>query len=171
MKKLSTVFIFILVCAFICGCTSNSQNVVRIHIRANSNNSIDQEIKLVVRDSIVNYITPIIAECENSRDVLNVLSNNSEKIKGIADNILIDNGFEYVSNVRIANEYFPTRSYDGEVFSADFYDALIVELGSGKGDNWWCVAYPPLCFVGDEVGDGNIKYKSKILELINKYFR
>ena len=62
-------------------------------------------------------------------------------------------------------------SYGDYVLEADFYDALIIELGEAKGDNWWCVVYPPLCFLnGKEIDTNKIKYKSWIMELINKFF-
>ena len=154
------------------GCTQNTvsnNEVVRIHIRANSNNEEDQNVKLKVRDNVINFITPLIAECNNSCDVKNVLGDNLNGIEKVADKVLEECGFKYYSNAKINNEYFPSREYGGKVFPADYYDALILELGSGAGDNWWCVAYPPLCFVGYESGN-NIVYKSKIVELINKYF-
>ena len=87
----------------------------------------------------------------------------NKKLKNFADK------FDYIANSRVSCEYFPSRNYNGTIFEADYYDALIVNLGSGEGNNWWCVAYPPLCFVGEETG-GNVVYKSKLLELINKYF-
>ena len=153
---------------FFCGCSSNSDDIVRIHIRANSNNTFDQEVKLKVRDSVVDYITPKIDGCSDSEEVKLVLQNNIDNIKNIADSELIANGCNYVSTVSIDNEYFPSRDYDGVVFPANYYDALIIRLGSGIGDNWWCVAYPPLCFVSD--GSDKIVYKSKLVEIIEKLF-
>ena len=161
------LFIFCLCSIFMFGCSSND-GIVRIHIRANSNAEIDQNVKLLVRDEVIGYITPLLASCSNSNDVKNILEENLESIEKLADNVLLNNDFTYSSKARISNEYFPTRSYDGEVYPADYYDALILELGTGEGDNWWCVAYPPLCFVGDGVGD--VKYRSKLLELINNFF-
>ena len=168
MKKLiSFVFILILsVCVF--GCDDES-SVVRIHIRANSNSERDQAVKLLVRDAVIEYITPLIAMCEDSSGVKTILSDNLVFIEAVADEILLNNGFLYRSDADIRNEYFPSRDYGGEVFPADYYDALILELGSGVGDNWWCVAYPPLCFVGASDDSTKVKYKSKIIELINKY--
>lgn len=169
MKKFSFVFVLVFVAIVMVGCSNKQENIVRIHIRAHSNSSIDQSIKLQVRDNLIDYITPLIAQCDDSDGVKYVLGNNISSIKAIADNTLRDNGFDYCSTVRLDNEYFPTRNYAGQVFSANYYDALIVELGSGSGDNWWCVAYPPLCFVGEETFGDSVQYKSKILELINKY--
>ena len=70
-------------------------------------------------------------------------------------------------STKLNNEYFPTRAYDDLVLENGYYDALIIELGSGKGDNWWCVVYPPLCFADCTQ---KIEYKSKFLEIINKIF-
>lgn len=149
------------------GCSEES--VIRIHIRANSNQACDQSVKLLVKDEIVNYITPLIADCCNSSEVKETLTLHLSDIESVANSVLSDNGYSYVSNAEIRNEYFPTRTYEDVVFESDYYDALILELGSGKGDNWWCVAYPPLCFVGESDGSNNITYKSKIVELINKF--
>lgn len=168
MKK----FLCLVVCIFSIFCFSGcdvSKDVVRIHIRGNSNLEVDQEVKLKVRDEIINYITPIISECDNSGEVKLVLENNLSNIEIVADEVLSVNGFDYKSSASLNYEYFPTREYDNKVFPADYYDALIINLGSGEGNNWWCVAYPPLCFVG-EVDGGDVKYKSKLIEMINNFF-
>lgn len=170
MKNICLLIIVMLVSSFaFVGC-DNTDSIVRIHIRANSNSVYDQSIKLEVRDCVVEYITPIIASCNNSEEVKCVLKSNLCQIEKISNDVLTEAGFEYVTNAEIRNEYFPSRSYDGDVYPADYYDALIVELGAGKGDNWWCVAYPPLCFVGENLGSSNIRYKSKLLEMISKFF-
>jgi len=169
MKKILPMFFMLIICCFcFCGC-NESENILRIHIRANSNGEYDQSVKLKVRDEVIDYIAPLIAECNNCDDVKDTLSLNLSNIEKIADDVLLAEGFQYTSSARICNEYFPSRNYNGEIYPADYYDALIMELGSGEGDNWWCVAYPPLCFVGEEMGE-NIQYKSKLVELISKFF-
>ena len=84
--------------------------------------------------------------------------------------MLAQNGFAYTSDAQLKKEIFPTRSYDGIVFEQGEYDALVVNLGSGKGDNWWCVVYPPLCFVGGELTGGGVVYKSKLEEIVKEFF-
>ena len=170
MKKCLLVLIISIFGFSTMGCNSTNSSVVRIHIRANSNSESDQSVKLIVRDAVIDYITPLIADCGDAEDVKNTLSDNLSSIEDIADEVLDQNGFIYSSNAEVRNEYFPSRDYGGNTFPADYYDALILELGSGTGDNWWCVAYPPLCFVGENASGNSIKYKSKIVELINKYF-
>ncbi|MGN0961462.1 MAG: stage II sporulation protein R [Christensenellales bacterium] len=171
-KLIKNLFAILLItlCSFSFFACGEKENVVRIHIRANSNSEVDQEVKLKVRDEVITFITPLLASCNDSEDVKIILSENLNNLEKIADKVLLGNGFNYVSNASIRYEYFPSRDYDGTTFPADYYDALIIELGSGTGDNWWCVAYPPLCFIGKDAGNNSVKYKSKILELINKYF-
>lgn len=174
MKK-----IFLMIITFICfvpmlvGCSVKNENesYLRIHIRANSNLSVDQNIKYEIKDEVVNYLTPIIAGCESLQDVKNAIKISKNEIENICDKHLVRSGFNYKSTAKIQNEYFPTRAYGEYVLKADFYDALIIELGEAKGDNWWCVVYPPLCFLNaKETNTSNIKYKSKLYELINKFF-
>lgn len=171
MKKLVVIALLLVVGIVVVFMSKLSQTTdvkktfVRIHIRANSNLTIDQNVKYKVKDGVVNYLTPLFLDCSTKEQAQNIISNNLYNIKQIADNILKQNGFNYCSNAKLNNEYFPTRSYDGVVLESGFYDALIVELGSGEGDNWWCVVYPPLCFVENQQ---NVVYKSKFLEIIKK---
>ena len=140
---------------------------VRIHIRANSNSSADQEVKLKVKNAVVDYLTPIISECSTVSDAHNAIAKNLSKIDSVADRVLKENGFYYGAHSKINDEYFPTRAYNDLVLDEGVYDALIVELGQGVGDNWWCVVYPPLCFIGAEsTGTNSITYKSKIVEIL-----
>ena len=169
MKKILLSIVVIVSVMLFVGC-KRQDDVVRIHIRANSNLKVDQEVKLSVRDSVVEFITPLLSECENSEGVKETLGLNLNSIKNIAERVLIEKGFDYGASVEINNEYFPSRDYGGVTFAADYYDALIIRLGSGTGDNWWCVAYPPLCFVGENAGNNSVKYKSKLIELINKFW-
>ena len=169
-KHIACVMGFLLICSGVfVGCGDVSSSVVRIHIRANSNSETDQGVKLIVRDNIVDFITPLISDCDNSDEVKIILNENLSNIEKIANETLINNGFDYLSTACINNEYFPSRDYDGVVFPSDFYDALIIRLGEGVGDNWWCVAYPPLCFVGEGTSE-EIEYKSILVDLIKKCF-
>lgn len=169
-KMILLVFVFILGTRFFVGCSLRGDDeVVRIHIRANSNNEFDQSVKLKVRDSVVEYITPLISECDNSEQVKGVLNDNLNNIEVVANKVLLENGCCYSSNAKIENEYFPTRVYEDVSFPASYYDSLILRLGDGVGDNWWCVAYPPLCFVDNGTSD-RVEYKSKLKEILSSLF-
>ncbi len=140
---------------------------LRIHIRANSNSQADQAVKYEVRDAVVAYLTPIVAQCESKEEAIKSVSARLDGAVKEAERTLAKNGYFYGARASIKKEQFPTRVYEGVTLAGGVYDALIVELGSGEGDNWWCVVYPPLCFTA---GNGNIVYKSKIAEIIRKFF-
>lgn len=140
----------------------------RVHIRANSNEDIDQGVKYAVKESISNYLTPLLSEVKSYNKAIEVVKNNLNVIEEIADSVLKINNFTYGAKVSVRKEEFPVRTYENLTLEAGIYDALIVELGSATGDNWWCVVFPPLCFVGNSNDSNKINYKSFVYELINK---
>lgn len=140
---------------------------LRIHVRANSNEQIDQSVKYKVKDEVVKYITPYAAECKDKQTAMQIIGGILGDIEKVCDGVLKANGFSYSSKASIRSENFPTRVYGDLTLEEGVYDALIIELGTGKGDNWWCVVYPPLCFTSSTT---DVKYRSAILDIINKFF-
>ncbi len=148
-----------------------ASDFLRIHIRANSNSSVDQAVKYEIKDEIVGVLTPLLSEVNSKKEATNVISQNIKLIESTANKVLAQKGFSYCSKANITQEFFPTRSYNKLTLDSGVYDAIILNLGSGMGDNWWCVVYPPMCFVPSE-GDGqNIEFKSKIIEIIKNFFK
>lgn len=139
---------------------------LRIHIRANSNLCMDQDVKYQIKDKLVNFLTPFLCECNNKQSAVKIVNDNLESLENLADQTLNQNGFEYTSKAKVLKEYFPTRIYDGLVLESGNYDALVVELGEAQGDNWWCVVYPPLCFISTST---KYVYKSKLVEIIKDF--
>ena len=172
MKKfcISLVCLSIIVLTIVLGVQAPEakDEYLRIHIRANSNSKADQQVKYCVRDEIVEYLTPVVAGCESKEALQNALKLHIFGIEQVADEVLERYGLPYKSRARVRVEEFPTRIYGDLTLEQGYYDALIVELGDGVGDNWWCVVYPPLCFTGSEAGVG-FKYKSKIAEIISDW--
>ena len=149
--------------------TSNA-DFLRIHIRADSNDQADQNVKFAVKNAVVDYLTPYLASAKTKQQAMSVVKSQLSEIEKVCDKVLQANGFTYVSHAKLCEEQFPDRSYGDVTLAAGVYDALIIELGSGSGNNWWCVVYPPLCFVGGESnGTNTIVYKSKLLEIINQW--
>lgn len=140
---------------------------LRIHVRANSNSQIDQNIKYKVKDEVVKFITPYVSECYDKQTAMEIMKEILPEIEEVCDKTLKANGFNYTSKASIRNEQFPTRVYGELTLESGLYDALIVELGSGTGDNWWCVIYPPLCFTSATT---EVEYRSAIYDIINKFF-
>ena len=138
---------------------------LRIHIRADSNEREAQAVKYLVRDKIVDYLTPVVADCQSVENAVQELEKRLPQMEYIARSVLGERGFSYGARATVKREVFPTRVYGEYTLPQGEYLALIIELGEGEGDNWWCVAYPPLCFTATQ----NIVYKSKILEIIDEW--
>ena len=150
--------------------SSTQDEFFRIHIRANSNDTIDQNVKYEVKDKIVKFLTPYLCEAEDKASAMQIVNNMLPSIESLANDVLAQNGLTYTSSGVLYRETFPMRVYGDVVLPAGEYDSLIINLGSGKGNNWWCVVYPPLCFVGDD-NMSNVVYKSKLAEIINSFWR
>lgn len=140
---------------------------LRIHVRANSNDLTDQNVKYKVKDAVVEFITPYAAQCVDKQTAIEVIGGILGDIEKVCDGVLRENGFNYTARAQIRAEEFPTRVYGGLTLEAGLYDALIIELGTGEGDNWWCVIYPPLCFTA---GAADVKYRSLIYDIIHGFF-
>ncbi|MDR0383872.1 MAG: stage II sporulation protein R [Christensenellaceae bacterium] len=140
----------------------NTESLLRIHIRANSNSISDQDVKYKVKERVVETLSPLLTNISTKKDAIGILRTNIKLIEKTADLTLLANGFNYVCKAEIKEENFPTRVYDGITVPEGIYDALILNLGSGAGDNWWCVVYPPLCFIQNE--SQKVTYRSIIAE-------
>ena len=144
-----------------------SNSIFRLHIIANSDSKEDQELKLKVRDKIVEYMNTIIPKDSDKNSVVSVAQNNLDDLKKIAIETIKENGYDYPVNVNIGNYYFPTKSYGDISFPAGNYDGLKIEIGSSAGQNWWCVLFPPLCFVTPTNGVVAEESKNNLKENIN----
>ncbi|MBQ8615653.1 MAG: stage II sporulation protein R [Clostridia bacterium] len=169
------MFIFVFIIAVIVGALCIPQKEVeydylRLHIRANSNLECDQNVKYEIKDAMVDFLTPYLCNVESKEKAIEIVNNCSSLMKSKCLEILRNKGFNYPVNIKINNEYFPTRTYANTTLESGYYDAVIVELGEAEGDNWWCVMYPPLCFVNKNENSNQIKYKSIIYEWFQKIF-
>lgn len=175
MKKViaGTVALLAVIAVLCLGLYNNKQakireEYIRIHIRANSNIDADQSVKLKVRDAVVTFLTPILSEAKTKEEATEILSGSLIEIEKVADYVLSKEGFAYSASATLDKEKFPEKEYDDELtLKEGIYDALVINLGEGAGDNWWCIAFPPLCFVPDE--NTSIEYRSKILEIIEEW--
>lgn len=170
MKKICISLFLISIIFLTVIVSTNSQveqkDYLRIHIRANSNSVQDQSVKYAVKEELVKYLTPYIANCKTKAQAISLINEKKGELTIITNQVLLQNGFNYTGKVAVENEEFPTRVYEDLTLEKGYYDAVIVTLGRATGDNWWCVVYPPMCFTGNESG---IVYKSKILEIIKNF--
>lgn len=156
------LFLYIFVCAFsyVNAVSSDIANsVFRLHVIANSDEKEDQELKLKVRDNVLSYMNKICENVTTKDDAILIANEHINEFKEIALNTIHENGYDYSVNVRIGNFSFPTKTYGDISLPAGLYDALRIEIGEAKGQNWWCVMFPPLCFV--DVSSGIVPDESK----------
>ena len=158
------LFLYTFVCAYSYSkSTSNDikNNVFRLHVIANSDNKLDQDLKYIVRDNLLNYMNKICANCKSKEEAISIVQENKETFRQIALDTIKENGYSYDVNINIGNFEFPTKTYGDISLPSGNYDALRVEIGKAQGQNWWCVMFPPLCFV--DVTSGVVPQESKDL--------
>ena len=139
--------------------TDIADSVFRLHVIANSDSEVDQNLKYIVRDDLLEYMNTLCANCSSKEEAITVANENIENFKKIALDTIKEEGFDYSVNVEIGNFEFPTKHYGDISLPAGYYDALKVEIGEAKGQNWWCVMFPPLCFV--DASSGIVPEESK----------
>lgn len=190
------LFIYTSICAFSYAeyiSTDISNSVFRLHVLANSDSKEDQDLKYKVRDSLLNYMNSICNNCSNKEEAISLVEKNKDMFKQVALDTIHNEGYNYDVNINIGNFDFPTKTYGDISLPAGSYDALRVEIGEAKGQNWWCVMFPPLCFVDvssgivpdeskeildenltdeefsivSDTSNKNIKFKFKLLEFFN----
>lgn len=122
--------------------------VVRLHVIANSDSDADQRVKLIVRDGITRVTSELFADCRDIDSAKKAAENGREKILSAARKALSENGMDYGAELKTGIETYPVRTYGDFVFPAGDYFSVRVILGEGKGKNWWCVLFPPLCTSG-----------------------
>lgn len=145
---------------------SDDCEYLRIHVRANSNSEADQKVKYEIKEEVVAFITPYVKECVTKRAAMEAIGAITGEIAEVCDDALKARGYYYGAKAEIRREKFPTRVYGSLTLEEGVYDALIIELGTGTGDNWWCVIYPPLCFTS---ASADVEYRSIIYDIINKF--
>lgn len=167
-KVKRTFIILILLCIFILisaisyvDAVSNdiANSVFRLHVIANSDSIEDQNLKYKVRDSLLEYMNSISKNCTSKKEVIELARNYTKEFHEIAKQVITKNGYDYDVNISIGNFNFPTKNYGDISFPAGNYDALKVEIGNSNGQNWWCVMFPPLCFI--DVSSGIVPDESK----------
>lgn len=135
------------------------QELIRFHVIANSDSEEDQILKLKVRDAILSEMKPILDEANSVEQSRQIILDNTDIIKTTAEKIIKENNKNYNVNVKLESAIFPTKKYGDIVLPAGEYEALRVVIGDGSGKNWWCVMFPPLCFV--DITHGTVPDETK----------
>ncbi len=141
--------------------TDIANSVFRLHVIANSDTQEDQNLKYKVRDNLLDYMNKICENTNTKQEAISIVEKNKDTFEQIASNTIKEQGYDYPVKINIGNFEFPTKNYGDISLPAGYYDALRVEIGEAKGQNWWCVMFPPLCFV--DISSGVVPEESKEL--------
>ena len=145
-------------------------SAIRFRVLANSNSPSDQKIKEEVKDKLQNELYMLLENTKSINEARKLINDKIIDFENIVEEELEEENYSY--DIDYGMHEFPEKTYKGVIYEAGEYESLLVTLGEGKGDNWWCVLFPPLCILeAEEKTDTNeIEYKSYIKEKLEKYF-
>ena len=170
MKKNIILILFILLSFYFISLFINKNNIkipnesIRIRVLANSNSKEDQDIKKIVSNYLMNYLNNELNGVKNIESARIKLNNSLNNINKIISKVLSDNNIEQDFKINYGYNYFPSKIFKNNTYKEGFYESLLITLGSGLGDNFWCLLFPPLCLLEE---DSNIEYTSLINEILN----
>lgn len=145
---------------------------IRFRVIASTNSATDQEIKLKVRDDLEKEVISDINKSTNLNETRNTLRNNIPRYENIITNTLEKNDIKQSFTINYGMNYFPEKKYKGVKYKEGKYESLVVTLGKGEGNNWWCCLFPPLCLLeAEETEKDEVEYKFFVKELIDKYLK
>ena len=163
------IVIYVVISNFITVNNMIPDDAIRVRVIANSNSDYDQKIKYEVKDIVEDDMYNIldnVTDLDVARDKIN---SNLDFVYNDIDKYLKNSNYNLGFDISFGYNYFPKKEFKGITYNEGYYESLVVTLGSGNGDNWWCVLFPPLCLIeADESTD--IEYTSLVKEIVNKYF-
>lgn len=174
MKKVSVFILMLLIVVSVYKKSNDSVKIpdsaIRFRILANSNSPRDQKIKEDIRDKMQKELYSLLQNSKSIDDSRKIINSNMSNFDEILKDSMKD--IEYSYSIDYGMHYFPSKTYKGITYDEGNYESLLVTLGSGEGDNWWCVLFPPLCLLEAEESSDvkDVEYKSFIKEIIEKYF-
>lgn len=148
------------------------KEAIRLRVVANSNSEEDQDIKYKVKEVLEIKMYNLLKDIKGVNEAKQIIGDNIENIKENINSYLLSNNYSNDFDVNFGSNYFPKKEYRGVIYEEGYYESLVVTLGSGEGNNWWCVLFPPLCLLEAKETEEKTKteYKFFIQELFEKYF-
>ena len=164
-----------------------ANEIIRFHVIANSNTDEDQALNLKVRDKAIEFVSNSLKESNSLEESRKFIIENKSNIESIAKSVIIENGYDYNVTSSLSRENFPDKIYGDVVFPQGEYEAYRILIGEAKGENWWCVMFPPLCFVDgtkdaidstevveklegnnkkEKIKNNKVKFKFKLFEML-----
>ncbi|WP_055071495.1 stage II sporulation protein R [Clostridium massiliamazoniense] len=139
------------------------EKLIRFHVLANSNSEEDQTLKLKVRDKVLEYITPKLEKSKSIDESRSILKKEENNMVNVASEVIKNEGYSYSVKTTLGRTNFPEKTYGNITLPQGEYEAFRILIGEAKGENWWCVMFPPLCFV--DMTKGQISYEKSEEEI------
>lgn len=144
------------------------EEALRIRILANSNSDYDQYVKNNVKEEIQDYVYNLLKDTKDINEARKIINSNLNSISLLTSKNLESQNYNLPFKINFGLNYFPKKEYKGIKYKEGYYESLLITLGSGKGDNWWCVLFPPLCLLEAEEST-EVEYTTVVSEILKKY--
>lgn len=144
------------------------EEALRIRILANSNSDYDQSVKNNVKEEIQDYVYNLLKDTKDINEARKIINSNLNSISLLTSKNLESQNYNLPFKINFGLNYFPKKEYKGIKYKEGYYESLLITLGSGKGDNWWCVLFPPLCLLEAEEST-EVEYTTVVSEILKKY--
>ena len=166
---IGVIVIYMMIGHFVSAKYTIPKEAIRVRVIANSNDEYDQEVKMNVKDIVTNDMYNLMSNVDNIESARESITNNIPTLSKDIDKYL--KGINYNTNydINFGYNYFPKKIYKGVEYKEGMYESLVVTLGNGEGNNWWCVLFPPICMIEAEEST-DVEYTTIVKEIINKYF-
>lgn len=174
MKKIF-IFLTIITIVFVTNDLSKEEVVIpkesiRLRVIANSDSSKDQALKQKVKENLNKDIETLLIDSKNINDTRNTLKNNIPLFKNTINNTLKENNLSTSYNINYGENYFPEKTYKNVTYKEGNYESLVVKIGKGEGQNFWCVLFPPLCFIDEKKEENQkVEYHLLVKDILNKF--
>lgn len=177
MKKIIILIISILILGYMLNKSDSTEvmipdEAIRFRVVANSNTIYDQNVKIQVRNEVQNKVLELLKDTSTIENTRKIILEHKEELSKIVNDKLKNIGYNKKYTINYGYNYFPKKKYKGITYKDGNYESLVITLGEGKGENFWCVLFPPLCLIeADETNNDNVEYKFFVKELIDKYLK
>ncbi len=177
MKKIIILLISILILVYMLNKSDSTEvmipdEAIRFRVVANSNTIYDQNVKIQVRNEVQNKVLELLKDTSTIENTRKIILEHKEELSKIVNDKLKNIGYNKKYTINYGYNYFPKKEYKGITYKEGNYESLVITLGEGKGENFWCVLFPPLCLIeADETSNDNVEYKFFVKELIDKYLK
>ena len=172
MKLLYIVFIFSLAYLFLGNIGSEEivipDDSIRFRVIANSNTSYDQLVKIKLKQAVENELITLTSKAKTELEVNKIINDNLDELNNIVRRVFSEENYLKPYNISFGENYFPEKELFGVKYKEGIYDSLVITIGDGLGDNWWCVLFPPLCLIEAEESE-EVEYYFYVKEVLDKY--